>query len=360
MAARTNSAESTSFVLPSLVRWGVSADGDLVYRALATFGPQTSQRVARDLGMAPRRVADALDELASLGAIARIASGTQRRSAALQLWRAGAPEHVVHQLRRRQFRLVDPWEITRRHLASIEGLDLPTSAAEPAPDGVRLIRGLSTIRERVAELSGLERHEHLTMNPEQATSSASMAAGAPLDRALLMRGVRLTIISAPPADGDVVGAHPAELARLGGKFRFTDELPLKVLMFDRKVAILPLNLQNVDKGALEVQDPRLVQSLVSLIIRWWDTARDPARAGVSSLVLTARERALVELLAAGHTDSLVSRRLGISARTVGYTLRGLMDRLNVENRFQLGLALGAQGIYPATSAPDAAGGPLDG
>ena len=58
------------------------------------------------------------------------------------------------------------------------------------------------------------------------------------------------------------------------------------------------------------------------------------------MVLTARERALVELLAAGHTDASAARRLGCSPRTVSYTLRALMDRLGVENRFQLGLALG--------------------
>ncbi len=349
MAAGTNTAESTRFFIPSLVRWGVSADGDLVYRVLATFGPQTASLAARDLGMVPRRVADAIDELAAAGAVTRISTGPQRRGAPA-VWSAAAPDQVVHRLRRQRLRLVDPWEVTRRHLAHIDGLDLPTSAAEAPRDGVRLIRGLSTIRERVAELAGLERHEHLTMNPEQATSAASMAAGAPLDRALLMRGVRLTIVSAPPADGDVVGAHSAELTRLGGKYRFAYQLPLKVLMYDRKVAILPLDLQNVDNGALEVQEPGLVQSLASLITRCWDGARDPARAGVPSFVLTTRERSLVELLAAGHTDTVVSRRLGISARTIGYTLRSLMDRLNVENRFQLGLALGSQGIYTGSPA----------
>jgi len=70
------------------------------------------------------------------------------------------------------------------------------------------------------------------------------------------------------------------------------------------------------------------------------TPDDPAQAGV---VFTAREKALVELLAAGHTDASAARRLGVSPRTVSYTLQSLMDRLAVENRFQLGLALGTLG-----------------
>ncbi len=61
-----------------------------------------------------------------------------------------------------------------------------------------------------------------------------------------------------------------------------------------------------------------------------------------------RERALVELLAAGHTDASAARRLGVSPRTVSYTLQSLMDRLQVENRFQLGLALGTLGAQEVT------------
>lgn len=57
--------------------------------------------------------------------------------------------------------------------------------------------------------------------------------------------------------------------------------------------------------------------------------------------LTPRERSIVALLAEGHTDAYVAERLGISPRTIAYTMRSLMDRLGVENRFQLGLILGA-------------------
>jgi DNA-binding NarL/FixJ family response regulator len=72
------------------------------------------------------------------------------------------------------------------------------------------------------------------------------------------------------------------------------------------------------------------------------------------VLFTAREKALVELLAAGHTDASAARRLGLSPRTVSYTVQSLMDRLEVENRFQLGLALGLLGIdKPSEGAPGA-------
>ncbi len=58
------------------------------------------------------------------------------------------------------------------------------------------------------------------------------------------------------------------------------------------------------------------------------------------ITLSDRERALIALLAEGHTDVTAAEQLQISARSVTNILRGLMDRLGVENRFQLGLALG--------------------
>jgi DNA-binding NarL/FixJ family response regulator len=73
---------------------------------------------------------------------------------------------------------------------------------------------------------------------------------------------------------------------------------------------------------------------------------------MSEIELTARERAIVRLLVEGHTDGVVAERLGISPRTIAYTMRSLMDRLGVENRFQLGLILGAaDAVAPEPPAP---------
>ncbi|WP_433303985.1 helix-turn-helix domain-containing protein [Actinoplanes sp. CA-030573] len=58
------------------------------------------------------------------------------------------------------------------------------------------------------------------------------------------------------------------------------------------------------------------------------------------IILSERERELVSLLSQGHTDQEAAEHLGISPRSVTYLLRALMDRLGVDNRFQLGLALG--------------------
>jgi LuxR family transcriptional regulator, transcriptional regulator of spore coat protein len=77
------------------------------------------------------------------------------------------------------------------------------------------------------------------------------------------------------------------------------------------------------------------------------------------ITLSPREQALIALLAAGHTDATAARNLRISERSVSTIVRSLMDRLGVDNRFQLGLALGAlnaaphpPGLAALTSQPD--------
>ncbi|MFJ4851716.1 LuxR C-terminal-related transcriptional regulator [Streptomyces sp. NPDC088733] len=77
----------------------------------------------------------------------------------------------------------------------------------------------------------------------------------------------------------------------------------------------------------------------------YSTPRAVNRSGKSStprLLLDERQRRLVLLLLAGHTDASAAEELAISPRTVTNILRGMMNRLGVDNRFQLGVALGAR------------------
>jgi DNA-binding CsgD family transcriptional regulator len=89
---------------------------------------------------------------------------------------------------------------------------------------------------------------------------------------------------------------------------------------------------------------------------------DADGAGLRKITLSDRERELITLLSEGHTDLAAAERLGISPRSVTNILRSLMDRLGVENRFQLGLALGFLRRAPVpgrTVAPDAGGEPAE-
>ncbi|MFB7662763.1 helix-turn-helix transcriptional regulator [Kitasatospora sp. NPDC056138] len=88
------------------------------------------------------------------------------------------------------------------------------------------------------------------------------------------------------------------------------------------------------------------------------SAGEPDRSATppGPVALDERQRKLISLLMAGHTDSSAANRLGVSPRTVTNILRSLMDRLGVDNRFQLGVALGSQLRLAAGKSRIEAGG----
>lgn len=322
--------------MPSLVRWGISPDADLVYRTLTMFGPQPNARVARDLGLPTARVTRALDELVAIRAVAPV-PGARTGS---RWWRAAPLTRVLATVRRRS--RGDNQEQWRHQLALVT--DVPAVTIDD--DGVRTWPSRELARARIAELVRLERHEHLAINTEQRFSADASAAAAPLDRDLLSRGLRVRILGRPPEDGDRSCAYATDLGRLGGEHREAGNLPLKLQLYDRRVALIPADPHDLNAGAVEIRDQTVVERLCALFYRVWTDARDPRLGGVPPIVLTAREKGIVALLSAGHSEDSVAAELQLSRRTVVYTLRGLMDRLNVENRFQLAMVLGATRAAP--------------
>ncbi|MFK3979958.1 LuxR C-terminal-related transcriptional regulator [Micromonospora sp. NPDC050397] len=332
--------------IPRLTRWGVSPDADLVYRALTMMGSRKDTELSRELGLTRSRVVAALDELAALSAARPTGPATARAgSRAARRWDPSPLPQVLGRLRRPALAGSER-DLWRRHFAAIDGLDLPTLD----PKGIRHWVNRSLARRRIAHLAAAERYEHLAINTEEVLTADATAAALPTDRALVRRGIQLRIIGRPPGDGDRSTAHLAQLGGPGGmNYRELLDPPLKLMVFDRRVALFPADPLNFETGIVEVDDPPVVQALCGLFDRLWTRGRDPLRQGVPPITLTPREQALVALLSAGHTDVSAANELKLSVRTVAYTMRELMDRLGVENRFQLALLLGAAGAAPIPS-----------
>jgi DNA-binding CsgD family transcriptional regulator len=324
--------------VPSLLRWGISADADLVYRTLILFGPLTVAGLARELGLAPARVDRAVAELAALPAVALVAVPGRARDGARR-WTAAPVDRVLTAVRNRRVHgRSQPSGRWRKQLAAA-GID-PFALDD---DSVRLLTSRAAARQRIVDLVGRERHEHLTINTEQVVSADAAQAATPLDRELLARGLRVRTLGPPAGDGDLSSAYTLDLAALGGEHRQSDALPMKLMLFDRTHALLAVDPDDFEAGAVEITDPIAVSGLSLFFHRLWAEGRDPRRNGVPPIVLTPREQAIVTLLATGHSEESAASQLGLGRRTVLYALRGLMDRLCIENRFQLAVVLGAAG-----------------
>lgn len=335
--------------IPSLVHWGRSADADLVYRTLVTFGPVTATDLERDLGLSRRRVVSAIDELAAIDAVGLGPASTRRG----QLWQAKPPTHVFASLRRGQLSTPSPPRPQGGPRTAIEDL--------VHGQGLRHLRTRALTRARVAELNAVATHEHLAMNPEQAFTAEVARAAVPMDRMLLSRGVHMRVLGVQAARSDPLLPHGRRPTESTPDYREVATVPMKLIVVDRKVAFFPVDPDNVERGYLEVAQAPVVSALVSLFERHWEAARDPWEWAVPQTALSPREYTLITLLANGHTDASAARELHISTRSVSNILRGLMDRLGVDNRFQLGLALGAlRAAEPSATHQAAAGAEEDG
>ncbi|WP_428950557.1 hypothetical protein [Streptomyces sp. cg35] len=135
--------------------------------------------------------------------------------------------------------------------------------------------------------------------------------------------------------------------------RTTDRLPMKLVVVDRRVAVIPLEQQEQSSHrAVLVRPCALLEALLELFESVWARALPlpltealPARPSVP-----AEDEQLVRLLVSGLTDAAIARALGCAARTVQRRIARLMETSGSVNRLQLGIHLASAGWGPARRA----------
>ncbi|MFD5032111.1 DNA-binding response regulator [Streptomyces sp. NPDC058220] len=132
--------------------------------------------------------------------------------------------------------------------------------------------------------------------------------------------------------------------RLPGRARQTDSIPFKMILVDRAVAAVPLDLQLHYHGVLLIRDPVAVQALVRTHQMWWETGEElPTAAVPSPGVLPGQLRPVLEALLAGLTDETAATRLGMSSRTYSRRVGDLLTALGTTSRFRAGAEAARRG-----------------
>ena len=351
MPDRIHTASITQPV-PSLTKWGVTPLGELVYRGLVHSGPVSAGDLGRALGLKSKQLRTAIDELHALEITwpAKRGAGHGNGREDDRVWQAlqpsKLPDHLEAIRRRRAAAL---HHIQQRLLSLLDlGIDVQKTSTRAA---IRLLADLPQAQHRLDELAtGLHR-EHLAMNPERAFSAATVKTAARSTRKV-SGSVRMFGLGVPAGPGDHTAMHSVEMRARGTHFRELDHLPTKLMVFDRRTALVRIDPTSPLPGMWEISAPAIVDGLVQLFLRQWGLGRTTHRGWLPPMTLNERERAIIALLAAGYTDALVAEQLEISRRTIAYTVSEVMERYQVKNRFQLGLVLGAE-----AARPDAPGEP---
>lgn len=143
-------------------------------------------------------------------------------------------------------------------------------------------------------------------------------------------------------------AYLRDLGALGARIRLTSSLPGRSLVFDRKVALLPVPTEDSHRPALAiVREPNVVSWVVATFEQLWAEA-EPLEEVIDSqhhadYELDQTRAAIIRLMAEGEKDESISRRLSISVRTCRRHIADYMAQVGATSRFQAGVIASRSG-----------------
>lgn len=210
-----------------------------------------------------------------------------------------------------------------------------------------VITDVSVVQSVLNEHARRCRSEIMTVQPGGARPAQLLSAvRSPMWEAL-ERGVDNRTIYQHPARTDLVTrAYVLDATKLGAHIRTTHEVIDRMVIFDREVAFIPeRGVTSRAAGAIVVREPTIVGYLCNVFEHLWNAAIPfQPDADRTYSVDEDVKRAVIRLLAQGHKDETVARRLGMSVRTCRRHISEIMDELETTSRFQAGVAVTRSGL----------------
>ncbi|MGW2564193.1 helix-turn-helix domain-containing protein [Streptomyces sp. NPDC001514] len=331
-----------------LAALGLGAAEEEIYRHLIVRASGSAGELADDLGRSPAEVHRLLTALAGLGLVTAHPADAADRMNPTDLSQTGDCETVftaapptvalgpVLRERRDALRAA---ELDLLNLAEQHRL----AAHDRASDVVEVITDIETVRHRFAQLQNSARREvrsmmvpHLAVVPHRQNE----AAFAGLRRGIHYRAmVPRELLTLPGMVGEVLDA----LTR-GEEVRVTESVPVKLVIADSDLAMVPLSAdRNTAAASIVVHPSGLLDVLMAYFEAAWERAYplSPSAAGdgvteTPTGDIDELDVRILTLMLSGLTDQTAAGQLGISRRTYQRRIGDLMAKAGVDTRVQLG------------------------
>ncbi|MEU8843165.1 helix-turn-helix domain-containing protein [Streptomyces roseus] len=313
---------------------GFAPDDERVYRALLGL-PNSTAVLLSDRILVPRAdVEKALSRLVGWGLVIR--SADEEFTAAPPAMALGS---LISQ-RRDGLRLAEHALVTfaEEHRAAMTGSSIS--------DLIEVVTGVDAIGHRFLQVQHAARTQVRTfitapfvaVPPDENTAEPVAIGRGVQFRAILDRAA----LSEPGIAADAIRS-----LRNGVRLRVADELPMKLVLADAELGLVPLAVTpDGEPGAVLLHRSGLLDALDALFETTWRTAHPLELSGTGGAAETTVElgpegptdldRRILALLLAGLTDQAVATQLEVSPRTLQRRLRHLMDVAGVRTRMQLG------------------------
>lgn len=312
---------------------GLSGLAETVYLAMLQFPEEDLDELVRRIGVEREQVLAALDELTGISLL-QLPSGPG-------LPKVVSPEVSLSVLVARKqaevARHQQEIEESRAALAVLFAERAESRAQEPGA-GIERLTGIDAIRERLSTLARTCEWEASSFMPGGAQSEANLNASRELDAEAIDRGVRVRTVYQDSVRNHRPTLEYAQwLSEMGSEVRTAATLPLRMLIVDRKIAVLPVKTDDSGAAAIVITSEGIVTALTALFNATWRAAAPLGAARRRDTDgLSAQERQVLRLLAAGLTDEAIARHMGVSVRTARRAAADLHARLSARSRFQAG------------------------
>ncbi|MEU9089536.1 hypothetical protein [Streptomyces sp. NPDC048428] len=325
---------------------GLGPDEDAVYRLLVDRPESEPGTLSGQLGgLAVEGVLDSLVERGLASADRQDSDGTLRYRAAPPVLALGPLLESRRSALHRVESLVG--DLSERHRsAQMYGAGAP----------VEVLSGPAAVRRRLVTMQRQARSEVCTFVPARHMPALLSFEDnhEEADSEMMRRGVTVrSVVERTWLEHPATAALVASCVAQGQHISVTERLPIKLVIVDRRIALLPLDPERESEPvALVVHRTGLLTALVSLFEEHFEKGRRMTPSGVEERAespVAATDRQIVALLHIGLTDAAIARQLGMGHRTVQRRLHALMDEVGAATRFQLGWHAAQAGWLPETS-----------
>jgi len=164
------------------------------------------------------------------------------------------------------------------------------------------------------------------------------------DRHILERGVECRyLIEEAQLKARGARDYLAYMEEMGGKVRFVPSIAFKLVIFDGESAVMPLDPDNYDAGAVVHHSKAVVRMAIEMYEHYWRHADRSFERTPEPGELNAQESEFLRFLVQGATDEQVARKLGVSMRTVRRMAAKLSEQVGASGRFELGVRAAQRG-----------------
>lgn len=336
MGTGTNSTDALAQVLYRTARSRCSWDPD---------------DVAEEIACSPLEAEQAIEHLKEMGLLVPAPAHPSG-------YQAVRPGNALSRLMSLERELTEGWIRERTHrqeqiLSLLREFPLHTG---PTPEAtIDLLPGGAAVNDFIEEHTLQAREQEQAMHPGGVPPVELVDEMIHRDVAALRQGVRLQAIYAHHlAAVPHLHEYLTEVSRYGADVRVAPAVPLRMLVIDDDLAILPMDPHDTARGAFAIRSHQVIGALRAVFRFHWAAAAPLAasseRQEVNNL-LSPSEKMVIHMMAMGTKDEAIARQLGVSTRTLSRKISQLLERLSVQTRFQAAVKLTRAGVLDITDTP---------